>query len=207
MPVIRHHSRSLRIWHWLDGLTVIALISTFFLRESLVSHSRYFAQRLTEAGIVVGNDAAKPIIHDMVQDLWVWHVRFGYVLTALLLWRLVIFFTDRINPFRECWDLFSTARSNFDFRNVHSAVVRAGYILFYGVQIFMILSGFSMVFGQSLGIEKSISHLVHEAHETLMWFFVAFIVLHIVGVFTAENTGDAGITSAMINGGPVETKD
>lgn len=207
MPAIRRHSLGLRIWHWLDALVVLALIATYFLRENLVQHGRYLTQRLAETGFAVSDEAARPIIREMVKDLWAWHIRIGYVLTALFVVRVILFFTDKTHPLRECWDLVGTARTNFDFRNVHNVVVRAGYIVFYALQLFMIGSGFALVFGKGWGIAQPIHHLLHESHETVMWFFVAFVILHVVGVFTAENTGDAGITSAMINGGPVETKD
>jgi Ni,Fe-hydrogenase I cytochrome b subunit len=40
-----------------------------------------------------------------------------------------------------------------------------------------------------------------------MWFFLAFVIVHVIGVFTAENLGDPGIVSAMINGGRSSSRD
>lgn len=198
---VRRHSVGLRIWHWLDAIVVVALITTFFLRESLVSHSRFLVQRLKDSGLTIEDAMVRPMIHEMVDQLWTWHIYFGYALTALFVWRVILVFTDKISPVRTCWDAICTMRSNFDFRNVHSAAVKSGYVAFYALQLFMIASGLSLTFDDALGLSQGVHGAIHEAHEIVMWFFLAFVMVHIAGVFFAENADDPGIVSAMINGG------
>ncbi|MFL5813946.1 MAG: cytochrome b/b6 domain-containing protein [Bdellovibrionia bacterium] len=194
----RQHSLGLRIWHWLDAAIVVGLITTFFLRNSLVSHSRYLVAQLNAKGIAVSDSTAKPIIREMVDQLWTWHIYLGYGLTALLLFRAVLFITDKRNAAVECWHAVCELRERFDFRNVHSAGVKTGYLAFYILQLFMVLSGLSLTFSESIGITRETRHQINEAHETVMWFFLAFVIAHIIGVVIAENRDDPGIISAMI---------
>jgi Ni,Fe-hydrogenase I cytochrome b subunit len=201
MLEVRNHSRGLRIWHWLDALVVTGLIATYFLRGALVSNTRFLVQKLSEGGLAVTDAVSRPIQRQLVQRLWVWHIDLGYVLTALLLVRVVLLFTDKRNPAADSWRALNTLRGHFDFRNVHSAAVKSGYVVFYLLQAFMVLSGLTLVFGESLGVGKDFRHLLSQTHEAAMWFFLAFALAHITGVFFAENTGDPGIVSSMINGG------
>lgn len=194
----RNHSLGLRIWHWLDAGIVIGLIVTFFLRDSLVSHSRFLVAQLSANGVAVNDAVAKPIIKEMVNQLWTWHIYLGYALTALFVTRIILMFTDKRNPVLECWQSVCELREHFDFRNVHSTFVKTGYFTFYLLQLFMILSGLTLTFSGSLGIAKDLRHSINEAHETVMWFFLAFIIAHIVGVVVAENRDDPSIVSAMI---------
>jgi Ni,Fe-hydrogenase I cytochrome b subunit len=134
----------------------------------------------------------------MVNRLWTWHIYLGYGLTALLLFRIVLFFTDKRNPVMECWNSICELKGRFDFRNVHSSVVKSGYVVFYLLQLFMVLSGLTLTFSASLGISRELRHSVNEAHEAVMWFFLAFVIAHVIGIIVAENRDDPGIVSAMI---------
>lgn len=198
MEARRNHSLGLRVWHWLDGGVVVGLIATFFLRDSLVGHSRFLVASLNANGIAISDAAAKPIIKEMVNQLWTWHIYLGYALTALFVLRCVLFFTDKRNPVHECWKSFCELRGHFDFRNIHSTAVKSGYLVFYFLQLFMILSGLTLTFSDSLGLQREFRHTINEAHETVMWFFLAFVIAHIMGVVIAENRENPGIVSAMI---------
>lgn len=200
MAEARSHSGGLRVWHWLNAITVLALLGTYFLREYIGSQTRFIAQRLRDTGLTFDDAVVKEIRGEIVDQLWVWHINLGYFLTALFAMRVILFFTDRTNPFTECWRSFCAARQHFDFRNVHSVLVKASYLAFYCLLLFMIGSGLTLTFGDGLGIREATLDLAKESHETVMWFFAIFVVAHIAGVFIAENSGDPGIVSAMING-------
>jgi hypothetical protein len=60
MTLRRNHSIGLRLWHWMDALVVMGLITTFFLRDALVSHSRFLVTNLNAGGIAVSDAAARP---------------------------------------------------------------------------------------------------------------------------------------------------
>jgi Ni/Fe-hydrogenase 1 B-type cytochrome subunit len=182
LRIPRVHSPALRVWHWLDAVVVNALIITYFLRKFLTSHTRALVQHLNDMNYKIAETDSKPLIRDMVDHLWVWHIYIGYALTVLFIWRMVLLFTR-----------------NEQIRG-HNSVVKWSYVLFYFLQLFMIISGLILVFGDSFHIAKSVVHTIHEVHEFVMWFFLAFVITHVAGVFIAENTGDPGIVSAMING-------
>lgn len=196
----RNYSLGLRIWHWIDAVLVTGLVGSYFLRKNLVSNLKYFKKQLHQSNLDLSDSLSKPIINDIVQQLWNWHIYLGYVLAAFFIIRVVLFLIDKQNPILECWNGICHFKTHFDFRNIHHTGVRMMYLMFYVLQLFMILSGLILTFHDSLGIQGNIKSIISESHEFVMWFFLFFMFLHITGVFSAENRGDPGITSSMING-------
>lgn len=197
----RNHSLGLRIWHWVDAALVVGLLSTYFLRKHLVSNLKYFRKQLfTQSNIDISDSLSKPIMNEIVQQLWNWHIYLGYALALFFVIRMILFFTDKQNPILECWNGICEFKTHFDFRNIHHTGVKIVYLIFYFLQLFMILSGLILTFHDSLGIQGQVKELLSETHESLMWFFLGFIIVHVFGVFSAENRDDPGITSSMING-------
>jgi Ni,Fe-hydrogenase I cytochrome b subunit len=198
------YSLGLRIWHWLDGLVVLGLLLTFLLRETLFSvraNRDMFLQKLGEQQITLTEAQARDLARELMHHLWAWHINLGYVLTALLLWRVILFFFEEENAFMATLRGARRLPKSLDFRSLHSTGVKLLYSVFYLAQTFMVLSGLTMVFGKSMGLSHDFTHGLHEIHETVMWFFLFFVIVHVAGVVTAENTTDPGLASEMINGG------
>lgn len=182
---------TLRIWHWLNALTLFGLLGTVLLRKTFLSwrtNSAVIQEKITAAGGQIDPDLAKKIAQALRDTMWEWHYIFGYALAALFVLRI---FVALRHP---------ETRPNFKALDLHHKLVTGGYVALTLMTLMMIGSGFAMYFSETLGLAKSSVDFMKENHETAMWFFVAFSALHIGGVFVAENRDEPGIVSRMING-------
>jgi cytochrome b561 len=139
----------------------------------------------------VTNDQAVTLAKAIRAPMWEWHIILGYALAALVVWRILLFFTE------------SGKRNyqNFKEENLHKKIVKAGYLVIYAVLLFMAVSGLMIHFYEALGLTKDTAHTIKEVHELIYNVILIFVPLHIIGVLIAENRDEKGITSEMINGG------
>jgi len=66
--------------------------------------------------------------------------------------------------------------------------------------VIMVLTGLCLAFEDDVPMLKSI-HAFRQIHAFTMYLILAFITVHVVGVFLAERKDSGGIVSDMINGG------
>ena len=183
------YSKLLRIWHWLNAITILALLGTFFLRKTFLSwrtNSELIIQKFAEYDITVTTEIAKVVAKTIRAPMWEWHIIFGYVLASLILFRIYIFAKEGI--------------SFKDTASLHKIGVSLLYIVFYLLIIFMTISGITLHIGADMGISKDILSSIKDIHEPVAWFFVVFVPLHIGGVIVADLTQERGLVSKMISG-------
>lgn len=205
----KYQPLSLRLWHWGSALVVIGLLLTVLLRKTFLSwrsNSKIIEARVVEAGGTVTTDVAASIAKELRNIMWDWHIYLGFALSALVIYRLILAFTTVKNDsFVKILRNQSKAEglSKEEKNQVrYFGAVRSVYALFYIATTFMVISGLALYFEKELGISKDIKGLLKETHELTMWFFVAFVAIHILGVVFAETRkGTKGIVSNMINGG------
>lgn len=183
-----------RVWHWIHAMVILGLLGTVFLRKTFLSwraNSEILTEKLTEMNLEITSEQAVVLAKAVRAPMWEWHIILGYALSVLLLWRLLLFFTDsgRYNY------------RNFKTETLHKKMVKLGYIGIYGVLIFMAVSGLMIHFYEWLGLTKDAAHDIKEVHELVFNALLIFVPLHIIGVFVAENRGEKGIISDMVNGG------
>ena len=183
-----------RIWHWIHATVVLGLLGTVFLRKTFLSwrtNSELLTQKLAEIDLTVTEAQAKVLAKAIRAPMWEWHIILGYALTALVIWRIVLFFTQsgKINY------------ENFKVKSLHKKIVALGYIGIYLVLLFMTLSGLTIHFYEELGLLKETAHDIKEIHELVFNAILIFVPLHIVGVVIAELRDEKGIISNMIHGG------
>jgi len=183
-----------RIWHWVHAAVILGLLGTVFLRKTFLSwrtNSELLTQKLSEINLEVTADQAKMLAKAVRAPMWEWHIILGYALAALVLWRIILFFTQ------------SGKRSyqNIKKDSFHKKMVKLGYIGIYAILFFMTVSGFVIHFHEALGLTKDAAHDIKEIHELVYNAILIFAPLHIIGVFIAENQDEKGILSDMVNGG------
>jgi cytochrome b561 len=187
-------SINFRLWHWVNALVVMGLIGTVLLRKSFLSwraNSEILMQKLSEINIDVTAEQAKVLAKAIRAPMWEWHIILGYALAALVLWRILLFFTQ-------------SGRQNYRHlkeENLHKKMVKLGYLAIYAILLFMTVSGFLIYFYEALGLTKDTAHNIKEVHELHYNVLLYFVPLHIIGVFVAENKDEKGILSDMVNGG------
>ncbi|HIP47065.1 MAG TPA: cytochrome b/b6 domain-containing protein [Campylobacterales bacterium] len=183
------YSKLLRLWHWLNALTIFILLATFFLRKTFLSwrtNSELIVQKLAEVDIEVTTEVAKTIAKAIRAPMWEWHIIFGYVLATLILFRIFIFIKEGM--------------SYKNFSSLHKTGITLLYTLFYLLIFFMALSGITMHQGVDIGLSKELIHDIKEIHELTAWFFVFFVPAHIAGVVVADMTNETGLISRMVSG-------
>lgn len=183
-----------RIWHWVLAAVVLGLLGTVFLRKTFLSwrtNSELLSQKLTEMDMEVTTEQAKVLATTIRAPMWEWHILLGYALAALLVWRILLFFTEsgKLNY------------QNIKEETLHKKIVKLGYIAIYVVLAFMAGSGLVLHFHEALGLTKEGAHTLKEIHELVYNAVLIFVPLHILGVIIAENREEKGIISDMVHGG------
>lgn len=198
----------LRLWHWLNALAIFGLLGTVLLRKTFLSwraNAALIETKLQAAGTAITPELAKDIAVSIRDPMWDWHIYLGLGLSALLVGRILVGFL----VIKKC-PANQSLKSALDLRKVekkdlphalHFTLVKTSYAFFYLATLFMVLSGLAMTFKNELGLTKDFIGPIKEIHELMMWFFVVFVIGHLVGVVMAENRGDQGLVSDMIHGG------
>ncbi|MET3115158.1 Ni/Fe-hydrogenase 1 B-type cytochrome subunit [Pedobacter sp. CG_S7] len=206
--LVKKYSASLRMWHWANSLVICGSLLTVLLNSTLLdvpANTAYIKSQLEESGTVVTEKQAFSAAHGLEDRVWDIHIYFGYALAALLLFRLVTeLYTRKDQKFLKklkaaYQDYFVFKKNRYLAR--HELFVKVLYALFYGLLSIMAVTGLAMAFKQELGIGKEFNHSIKEFHGFCMYLILAFIVLHVAGVFLAERKDSRGIVSDMINGG------
>jgi len=183
-----------RIWHWVHAAVVLGLLGTVFLRKTFLSwrtNSELLTQKLSEINLEVTADQAKVLAKAIRAPMWEWHIILGYALAALLVWRILLFFTEsgKVNY------------QNFKKASLHKKIVKLGYTGIYVILVFMSITGLTIHFHEALGLAKDTAGNIKNVHELVFNAILIFVPLHILGVVAAEMKDEQGIISEMIHGG------
>ncbi len=171
-----------RGWHWANSLILSLSLFTVALRKTFLSSksmATVIQRELLAKGVVVNEAQTKVAARAVRDEMWEWHFKLGFVLVGLLVFRLVF----------VKWPLprFQSLKES-----VHGS--------FYVALSVMGITGLSMYYSGLLGLSQGVVDGVQEVHETLLWYFVGFLVLHLAGVVRAEMRGEPGLVSSMIHG-------
>jgi cytochrome b len=204
----RVYSAPLRFWHWANTIIISGSLITVLINSTITDRrtvSDLIKTQLKAAGTTITEDQSTSVAHALGDSVWSIHTWFGYVLAGLLLFRLIMEFfqlTDQkfIRRIKDLYRQFHSTKKERELSK-HELIVKAIYALFYILLIIMALTGLFLAFEDTLAPFKSIRHGVKEVHGFCMYLILAFIIVHLAGVFLAERKDDKGIVSDMINGG------
>lgn len=206
--IIKKHSASVRLWHWLNLLVITGSLLTVLLNSTLFDVNRnahYIQEQLQSVAVSITNQQASHVAHGLEDKVWDIHSYFGIALTVLFLFRL----SSSFFAIKEQRFLFILKKSIQYYRSltkkstqaVHEVAIKFLYLLFYIFLSIMVITGMLLTFKQDLSISQETSHNVKEFHGFSMYIILAFIVVHIIGVVLAEIGKNRGIVSHMIHGG------
>ncbi len=190
---MKKYSGSFRIWHWANAIVIMGLIGTVLLRKSFLSYktnAQIILDKLSAMDVTITLDQAKDVAKAIRAPMWEWHIYLGYALAFLVVYRIVLFFTQ-------------SGKQSFQFKelDLHHKAVSAGYIVIYAALFFMALSGLVVHFYQELGLLKETAENIKDLHEDIYQVVLYFVPLHIIGVIVADIRDEKGIISNMINSG------
>ncbi|WP_019947468.1 cytochrome b/b6 domain-containing protein [Hymenobacter aerophilus] len=198
----KHNSRGLRIWHWSNaGLVLFQLMTILFLFVivKVKTLAPEFSQVLAEKGVNLPAAELRGLTRIVSHRIWDWHIWAGIAISCLLAFRVFVSFRQRGSQRTAAKIAVLKARaSRGDAAATKGLWARYAYRAFYVILAVMVLTGLVLVFEDYL---EPIKEVAETIHEYTMYVVVAFVVLHIFGVFRAEVTEEPGLVSSMINGG------
>ncbi|MDB5132280.1 MAG: Ni,Fe-hydrogenase cytochrome b subunit [Mucilaginibacter sp.] len=205
---IKKYTASLRLWHWANTIVICGSLITVLINSTVLdehANAGFIKDELQKSGGSVTTDQTRSLAGSLSDKVWAVHIYFGYILGALLLFRLILEFFQVADQklirkmktaYRDCFIVkkqLKLAR--------HEFVVKLTYLLFYLVLLVMVITGLTLAFRDQLHFSRSLMGNVRNIHGFCMYLVIAFIIVHIVGVFLAERDESPGIVSDMINGG------
>ena len=205
---IKRKSAALRFWHWsnaiiISGSLITVLINSTFLDDR--SNQSFLKTELQKGGTILNDQQARSLAHAQSDEVWSIHIYFGYFLAAMFVFRLVMeFFQPKNQRFfvnlKEVYRQYFVLKQN-TYLAKHDLAVKIIYLGFYGLLTIMVITGLSLAFEDELALPRQLHHNIKEVHGFCMYLVLAFIAVHIAGVFLAERGKEPGVVSNMINGG------
>lgn len=194
----KEFSAGIRIYHWLNAITVILILLTVFTRKNWLEKFKIrdlildFTQKHT---IEITEDTAMELAKLVRNEIWHFHYYLGIFLSALLVARIVmLFFPSGRRFFIEGLTIFKQKRAK-------RASVKFIYIIVYIALVVTAITGLSMYFHNEFGISESGYEALEALHVGIVTLIIYFVPLHLIGVILGELGNDKDIVSGMINGG------
>lgn len=183
------YSKLYRMIHWAIAISFVILLLTIFLRLTWLNKFNVAAiiqeylndtnnQNLSQEQLIV---LAKKIR----QPMWDWHIYIGYVLVGLFSVRFIL-------PLLGFMKFQNPLGKN---KTVKEKSQKWMYIIFYVCVIISLVTGLIIELGP-----KELKKPMEEIHNLGIYYLVAFIVIHLVGVLIAEFTNQKGIISRIVSG-------
>ncbi len=215
-------SAGLRIWHWVNFLSVIVL----FITGLYIGNPFFIGSQGIEATYAYERTLTMGLIREI-------HFIAGYILLASFIFRVLIALMSKrdrlfIPKFwtAEYWfSIFETLQEYLLIKPSHQIhphirnhLARTAYFFVYLAIFFMILTGFAMygmsdpdgfwasVFGwviPFLGGEFS----VHMWHHWMAWLIILFAIVHVYMIVREDFTKKSGELSSMVSGYKFFTKE
>jgi Ni/Fe-hydrogenase 1 B-type cytochrome subunit len=206
--ITKKHSSSLRLWHWLNTIVISGSLITVLINSTILKSRKsapLVQATLQKGGVNATFAQARSAVNALSDKVWSVHIYFGYCLAALFLFRLIAEFfqlTDQkfIKQVKKAWQQFKTLKRERE-KAKHEVVVKIIYMAFYLLLLTMIITGLCWAFDDSLAFPKTVQRIIQNIHGFCMYLVLAFIVVHLTGVWLAERKDGKGIVSDMINGG------
>jgi Ni,Fe-hydrogenase I cytochrome b subunit len=204
----KKYSGGLRLWHWLNTIVISGSLITVLINSTLTDRGNItplIKDELKNGGVTVTDQQAGDAGHALSDKVWQIHTYFGYVLAGLLAFRLILEFyelADRkfTRKLKAAYNQFMVTKKNRETAR-HELTVKSIYSIFYLLLIIMAITGLFLAFEDLLRPFKAIRHNIKDVHGFCMYLILAFIIVHLAGVFLAERKNSKGIVSDMINGG------
>lgn len=205
--VSKKNSGLIRFWHWSNVLVICGSLITVLINSTLFDsgNSAVVLESLVNGGGEANAQQAREVLHSFEDQVWDFHIYFGYALAALLALRIL---AELMQPkHKRAFSKLKSAYQDYYLKPKERRLAsenlftKALYLLFYLLLILMAITGLSIAFKNEIGLSKDLSHQLKEIHGFVMYLIIGFIIIHIVGVYLAENKERKGIVSEMINGG------
>lgn len=185
------------IYHWLAAIAILGLLLTGIAHMTVLDpHDivRTASKMASAHGITINRQAERVLGFAFNSALMNIHFILGYSLGILIIFRIILFFTGDTRVLKMAKKAFVPGIPK------HKPLVNWLYIAAYLGILTMAITGLSMRFGSQLGISRSVHEVLLTIHQGVMFCLLAFVIVHLTGVFLAENTNQPGVASSMMSG-------
>jgi Ni,Fe-hydrogenase I cytochrome b subunit len=204
---IKINSAPIRLWHWLNAVVITGSLLTVLLNSTLTNtrtNAMLIQNKLKDAGATVTAKQARSAAHELSDKVWALHTYFGYVLAGLVVFRLLLEFFQLVDQrflrgLKSAYHQYKITKQNRE-QAIHDFWVKTLYAIFYLMIIIQVATGLCLAFEDDVPALKAI-RAFRQIHSLNMYLILAFILVHLAGVFLAERKDSRGIVSDMINGG------
>ena len=206
LPETKRYPSSLRFWHWASAIVITGSLLTVLINSTILQGwgtANVIKDQLHQSGVTVTDEQARSASHALRDNVWDIHKYFGFALAALILFRIIaefFYLKDQklINKIKLAYSLYQDGKNRLIAR--HELVVKTLYAMLYLLLIIMAVTGLCLAFEDDIPALHKI-HAIREVHSFCMYLILAFIFVHLAGLFLAERKDSKGIVSDMINGG------
>jgi len=184
-------------YHWLAAIAITGLLLTGISHMTVLDPHDVVANAMhmaSQHGLTIPKQVARVFgfaVNGAVMNI---HFILGYSLAILIIFRIILFFAGDNRVFKMAKKSFQPGV------NKHKPLVNILYLTLYAGILVMALTGLSMKFGGDLGISHSFHEVLLTIHQGVMFCILAFVFVHIIGIFRAENTDQPGVASSMMSG-------
>lgn len=176
--------------HWSIAICMLLLMVTVFLRLTWLNKynvSEILLQYTQSHALELSEEESIQLAKKIRQPMWEWHIYLGYVLSGLYIIRFILSVTGYMkfpNPLK-------TELSKWQKGQLWT------YVIFYICMGISLITGLIIKFGP-----KEWKSQTESIHELSLYYVIAYIVIHMTGIFSAEFSDQKGIISGIISGNP-----
>ncbi|WP_072349348.1 cytochrome b/b6 domain-containing protein [Flavobacteriaceae bacterium A100] len=187
------YSKIYRIVHWAIAVSFLLLLITIFLRLTWLN--KYNVAAIIENYLIstqqsLSQEELIVLAKKIRQPMWDWHIYLGYVLVGLFSIRFILPAFGHMKIQNPLSKNLSTKKK----------IQKWTYIIFYVCVVISLITGLIIELGP-----KEWKKPMEAIHELGIYYLIAFIIIHLVGVILAEFTDQKGIISRIVSG--LNTKD
>ena len=183
-----NYSKIYRIMHWAIAISFMLLLITIFLRLTWMNKnnvSDIIQEYLKDQDMVLTQDQSIVLAKKIRKPMWEWHIYLGYVLTGLMIVRMLL-------PLFGEMKFQNPLAQNLSTKDKFK---KWTYVVFYVCVIVSLITGLFLEFGP-----ESLEHTMEDIHVLSLYYLIPFLVIHLAGILMAEFTEDKGIVSRIISG-------
>lgn len=190
----REYSAIYRIMHWSIAICMTLLLVTIFLRLTWMNKNNValiIQDYLATTDEKLTQDQLITLAKKIRKPMWDWHIYIGYALVGLYSIRIALPFFGQMkfsNPFNKDLGI----KEKFQYWT---------YLIFYVCVVISLITGLIIVLGP-----KNLKEPMEEIHVLSIYYLLAFIVIHLSGVFFSELTTQQGLISRIVSG-PTKTNE
>jgi Ni/Fe-hydrogenase 1 B-type cytochrome subunit len=205
---VKKYSASLRFWHWSNVIVIGGSLLTILINSTVTENSgtaELLKTSLKKSGAEVSDSSIASAAQAISDNVWFIHVYFGYALITLFVFRLFLEFFQLaeqklMRRLKNAYTRFSEIKKTRQDAT-HELFVKTLYSAFYLLLLMMATTGLFIGYGGSLAIYETIISGVRSVHGFGLYLILAFVIVHLAGVFIAERKNSKGVVSDMVNGG------